>query len=410
MRSFLPNFLVRGCVVSCRFALTAAIALWGIVPVAFAVDQAAIARAARDGIGVLSPVQSLPITLRQDAIPEALPCNVPPEGEDPPMLLEPFEFECLSSIATSEPSAPVQPYSFTLDEQDAALVVIVSRGAASMNPWFSTVGSQQGFAYSGGRWVYRDDVGPSVALGNLTSNAPLWGNTVPIGGLQLSSGWSGTSDRLKQGDFAYSSSVGRLNYTDTSATSGAIDYGVTASSGSLRYGVTPDLTLESQFQGAPALATRGIGSTFSAGEFGTFRVGATNSHFHQSTAWRYRFGYNVNLTEDVSLAVTNEQVEAGFGDLSTYRSGLNSAPLMKNALAAGIPVSGGTLMGTYTGTREHGIAVEQRFGVEHSRLIAPQVRLAVGGNRDVLSGDYEVRAGVSMPVEAFLKGSWLYLD
>lgn len=383
-------------------------------------DRAAIERAAQEGIGALSPIQLMPVRLTESASPEALPLNVLPcadPSEEVPMLLEPFDpeenikayNECMERVADTAPSS-AQPYAFGLEEKErnAVEVVIVNSGRTSMHPWFSAVGSQSGFAYSGGRWVYRDVVGPAVALGNVTSNAPLWGSGVPIGGLQLSSGWGGSAEVLEQGAFAYSSSIGRLNYTDTSATSGAIDYGVAASSASVRYGLTRTFTLESQFQDAPELATRGIGSTYSAGEFGTFRAGATNSNFQHVNAWRYRFGYNVNLTESLSLAVTNEQVDPGFGDLSAYKSGLNSAPLMRNTLAAGVPLNGGALLGTYTGTREHGIAVEQRFGLEHSRLVAPGVRLAVGGNRDVLSGEYEVRAGISMPVDVFFRGSWLH--
>jgi len=405
-----------------------------------------IQRAAREGISVLAPAQPLPVApataapLRELDLDPA-PCRLrPAEGltdaslqpapgaaqaatptesaTDPqadlgepadPAAAASLPIEC-ANLFPDVPQVPQQNYAFGLETQDpvpTGSVMVVTGVARPANPWFSAVGSQQGFAYGGGRWTYRDTAGPTVALGNLTANAPIWGSTVPIGGLQVSD-WKGGAPNVPEGRLAYSSSVGVLNYTDAAATSGAIDYGVTAGSGTLRYGLTPTVTLESQMQTAPDLSTHGLGTTYAAGELGTFQVGATQSSFDHVNAWRYRFGYNVNLTESVSLAVTNEQIDAGFGDLSQYRAGAAAAPRMRNTLAAGVPLRGwGTLTGTYTGMREGGVPVEQRFGLQHSMLVAPSVRLAVGADRDVVSGDYEMRAGVTMPVDAFVRGRWL---
>lgn len=390
-------------------------------------------RDAREGIQVLSPTQAMPVEAvadlpYQELAPaplslDPLPCDLyPSEGltdaslqidtndapNERPVALP---VQC-ANVFPDVPSAlaPARTYDFGLDASELGLtepVMVVTRSHPSTHAWFSSVGSQYGFAYRGGGWTYRDTVGPTVSLGNLTANAPLWGSTVPLGGLQFSSGWRTGSEVLSPGAVAVSSSIGRLNYTDTSATAGAIDYGATAGSGSLRYGLTPTLTLESQIQTAPDMETRGVGTTYAAGELGTFRLGVTRSEFEQAHAWRYRLGYNVNLSESVSVAVTNEQIEAGFGDLSVYRDGVAASPIMRNTLAAGVPLRGGTLTGTYTGTRESGIAVEQRFGLEHSRFVAPGVRLAVGADRDILTGDYEMRAGISMPVDTFMHGRWL---
>ncbi|WP_460490317.1 fimbrial protein [Bordetella tumbae] len=417
-----------------------------------------IQRAAREGIRVLSPTQSLPVapvanvpfqelpldpspcqmqpaeglkdaSLHENPSPtapetaadaaDADPVNAPtPDSPGDPSALSQtpadqaaaLPIECANLFPDIVP-VPQQEYSFGLETVDPALqdpVVVVTTGHPSTRPWFSAVGSQQGFSYSGGQWTYRDTVGPTVSMGNLTANAPIWGSAVPIGGLQVSSSWNGGAQTVSEGTFAYSSAVGRLNYTDTTVPAGAIDYGETAGSGSLRYGLTPKLTLESQMQSAPDMSTHGLGTTYAAGGLGTFQMGATQSNFDHVNAWRYRFGYNVNLAESVSLAVTNEQIGVGFGDLSDYRSGAVGAPTMRNTLAAGVPLRGwGTLTGSYTGTRESGVAVEQRFGLEHSMLVAPSVRLAVGADRDVVTGDYEMRAGITMPVDAFMRGRWI---
>ncbi|MBO1112491.1 fimbrial protein [Bordetella petrii] len=409
-------------------------------------DWNEIERAARQGISVLAPAQPLPVapaalSESRELDLDPMPCRLTPaEGLTDASLQPPagladaaqrppgpdatgtidapidagtaaaaLPIQCANLFPDVAP-VPPQDYAFGLETRDPVpygSVMVVTGVAQPANPWFSSVGSQQGFSYGGGRWTYRDTAGPTVALGNLTANAPIWGSAVPIGGLQVAD-WAGGAQQVPQGRLAYSSTVGVLNYTDTAAQSGAIDYGVTAGSGALRYGLTPALTLESQMQSAPDLSTRGLGSTYSAGELGTFQAGATQSSFDHINAWRYRFGYNVSLFESVSLAVTNEQIGAGFGDLSQYRNGAAAAPQMRNTLAAGVPILGwGTLTGTYTGLRESGEAIEQRFGLEHSMLVAPSVRLAVGADRDVVTGDYEMRAGVTMPVDAFVRGRWL---
>jgi len=405
-----------------------------------------IERAAREGISVLAPAQPLPVA--PVARPESreldldpMPCQLTPAegltdsslrpvaslpdaaqrppGPDATGTLDgpvdagpeaaPLPIQCANLFPDVAP-APRQEYAFGLETRDPVphgSVMVVTGMAQPPNPWFSSVAAQQGFSYGGGRWVYQASAGPTVALGNLTANAPIWGSAVPIGGLQIAD-WAGGTQHVPQGRLAYSSTVGVLNYTDMAARSGAIDYGVTAGSGTVRYGLTPELTLESQMQSAPDLSTRGLGSTYSAGDLGTFQAGATQSSFDDINAWRYRFGYNVNLFESVSLAVTNEQIGAGFGDLAQYRNGVAAAPQMRNTLAAGVPIMGwGTLTGTYSGLRQSGEPIEQRFGLQHSMLIAPSVRLAVGADRDVVTGHYEMRAGVTMPVDAFMRGRWL---
>ncbi|MCD0504315.1 fimbrial protein, partial [Bordetella petrii] len=388
-------------------------------------DWSEVQRAARDGIAVLAPAQPMPVTPvsvseSRELELDPVPCQLrPAEGLTDaslqsdagvgPAQAAPLPIQC-ANMFPDVPAVPQQQYSFgleTLDPVPGGSIMVVTGVAQAPSPWFSSVGSQQGFAYTAGRWTYRDAVGPTVALGNLTANAPMWGSAVPIGGLQVSD-WAGGRQAVPQGRLTYSSAVGALNYTDTAAPAGAFDYGVTAGSGTLRYGLTPVLTLESQVQSAPGMATQGMGTTYSAGDLGTFQAGATQSNFDHVNAWRYRFGYNVNLWESLSLAVTNEQTEAGFGDLSLYRAGGVAAPRTSNTVAAGVPVQGwGTVSGTYSGLRESGQAVEQRFGLQHSMFVAPGVRLAVGADRDVVSGDYLMRAGLSMPVDAFVLGRWL---
>lgn len=387
------------------------------------------------GIGALAPVQPLPVrpapSLESRAVPlDPSPCDlqtmepavdtsvratgeaslldlgIPGTGAALTGDVEPLPADCVLAA----PEEPAPDYSFGLEDGDISSVpvVVISGVSRPSRPWFASVGGQDGLRYGGSRnWVYRNTSGPSFAVGNITANAPAWGSGAPVGGLQISN-WGGSGATAPEGSFGYSSSVGRLNNMDPAASSGAVDYGASVGSGSVRYGLTPVLTLEGQMQSAPSLTTRGMGTTYSAGDYGTFRAGATQSSFDAVNAWRYRFGYSVDVADTVNLGYTAEQIGAGFGDLSTYSSGAASAAQTRNTLSAGVPITGwGTLSGTYSGLREGSALAEQRVGLSHSMFVAPKVKLAVGADRDILSGDYEWRANLSMPVDTFMRGTWL---
>ena len=388
------------------------------------------------GIGALAPVQPLPVrpapslesravpldpspcglqtmepavdtSVRATGEPDLLDLGIPGTGAALTGDVEPLPADC---GALAAPEEPAPDYSFGLEDGDISSVpvVVISGVSRPSRPWFASVGGQDGLRYGGSRnWVYRSTSGPSFAVGNITANAPAWGSGAPVGGLQISN-WGGSGATAPEGSFGYSSSVGRLNNMDPAASSGAVDYGASVGSGSVRYGLTPVLTLEGQMQSAPSLTTRGMGTTYAAGDYGTFRAGATQSSFDAVNAWRYRFGYSVDVADTVNLGYTAEQTGAGFGDLSTYSSGAASAAQTRNTLSAGVPITGwGTLSGTYSGLREGSALAEQRVGLSHSMFVAPKVKLAVGADRDILSGDYEWRANLSMPVDTFMRGTWL---
>ncbi|WP_255593896.1 fimbrial protein [Achromobacter sp. ES-001] len=399
------------------------------------------------GIGVLSPVQPIPVRPAPSIESRAVPLGPPPCGlraaepaldtsvqgtedsgdEAIPGLntglsqgMEGGALACDDQVAgAADGNAPddsgtsdsgVPDYSFALEESDIPRipVVVISGVSRPTRPWFSSVSGQDGLRYGGDRnWVYRNTAGPSLTVGNINANAPAWGSTAPVGGLQIAN-WAGSAATVPEGSFGYSSSVGKLNRMDPAASSGAVDYGASVGMGSVRYGLTPALTVEGQMQSAPSLTTRGMGTTYAAGEYGTFQAGATQSSFDASNAWRYRFGYNVEVADAVNLGYTNEQIGAGFGDLSNYSGGVAAAPQSRNTLSAGVPIQGwGTFSGTYSGLHEGSVLAEQRVGLTHSMFVAPKVKLAVGADRDIVSGNYEWRANLSMPVDTFMRGTWL---
>lgn len=390
------------------------------------------------GIGILSPVQPIPVrpapSLDARAVPLApAPCDlqvaepamdtsvqgtedsggadlIPGLGASLTGAAEASPLGCEQTAAAPEETPSTPDYDFALDSGDIPRipVVVISGVSRPTRPWFASVSGQDGLRYGGDRnWVYRNTEGPSVTVGNINANAPAWGSSAPVGGLQIAN-WAGSGATVPEGSFGYSSSVGKLNHMDPSARSGAVDYGASVGTGSVRYGLTPALTLEGQMQSAPSLTTRGMGTTYAAGEYGTFQAGATQSSFDASNAWRYRIGYSVDVADAVNLGYTNEQIGAGFGDLSTYSGGVSGAPQTRNTLTAGVPITGwGTISGTYSGLHEGSTLAEQRVGLSHSMFVAPKVQLAVGADRDIITGNYGWRANLSMPVDTFMRGTWL---
>jgi len=359
------------------------------------------------GIGVLAPVLPLPVAPETPLASRELPPDLCDQDDDVGLL-------CAASMP-SDPALDAAPdfpaYAFEPLESDLRVgpPVTVMTGVASPRPrWFSSVSSQEGLSYGDRSWTYREAGGTSLSLGNITPGAPAWGSAAPIGGVRFASSTPVDGSLLGKGLLSYSSSFGRLNGMDPNATSGAVAYGAAAGSSMVSYGLSPNLTVESQMQTARDLSARGLGTTYSAGELGTFQAGVTHSRLDAVDASRYRLGYNVDVANAVKLGLTTERVQAGFGDLSSYQSGAAS-PYTRNIWSAGVPISGyGTLTGTYSaGMGADPSTDERRFGLQHSMELAPQVRFAVGADRDVVSGSYDVRANLILPFDPVVFGRWL---
>jgi len=361
---------------------------------------------ARYGIGVLAPALPLPVSPSEPLPARALPAEICQDDDD---------IGLLCAAAASGPDTTLADPLYVLSLQPSDLgpgtkVHVVDGIARPRRPWFASVGSQGGLAYGDRNWVYQDAQGPSVVVGNLSSAASAWGSpAAAIGGLQLSSAGlaAPSAGPLEPGQFGYSSSIGRLNYTDPAATSGAVAYGPPVGTGSFRYGVTADLTLEGQVQSAPELSSHGVGTTYSAGEYGSVQAGVTRSLYDTVAANRYRLGYSVDVAHDVSLGLATERTESGFGDLATLQSG-GASSYHRNIWSAGLPVAGvGMLSGTYTtGSGADPLNDTHRVGLTQSVQLAPTVQFAVGADRDIATGDYGVRANLSMPVDTFMRGFW----
>lgn len=375
--------------------------------------------AARYGIGVLAPAMpqqvQLPGPVEGYALsPEPDPCaewSGPPAPADlAPTPGQEAPADCQRAFPQYEVPQVSPSYALDLERRElAGSRPVLSQGVVLPQPrWFSAINARPALSYGDRNWLYRGTEGPAVGVGNLTANSPAWGAGAALGGVQISDQFDSSSN-IGEGKFGYSSSVGRLNLMDPSATAGAVDYGASAGSGTVRYGLTSAVTVEGQMQTTRGLTTRGMGTRYNAGEVGTFEAGVTQSNFDSVNAWRYRFGYNVTMADTVKVGLTGEDVGAGFSDLSSYSSGAAATRLMRSTLSAGVPLRGmGTLSGTYTSdVLGRGDPNDRRVGLQHSMELAPNVQFALGADRDLLSGDYEWKANLSMPVDTFMRGHWL---
>ncbi|WP_454691787.1 fimbrial protein [Achromobacter aloeverae] len=275
-----------------------------------------------------------------------------------------------------------------------------ARPLGAPKPWFAGISTVGGIEEGDRSLTYRSVEGPSLSLGSQSTYTPAWGSAATIGGFGFSNLTAAADAPVAEGKLGYSSMFGHLDYTDTSATQGGIAYGSAAGSSALRYGVTKDWTVEGQAQSARALSATGLGSTYSIGQWGTLNAGATQSRYDEAESWRYRLGYKVDVWSGITLGYANEQTQAGYNDLSTYSTGPIDTRQSRNTLSAGLPMGGwGTLTGTYYGVRDaDGVLAERHFGLSQSMLLAPNVRLALGADRDVVTGEYAVNMNLSLPL------------
>lgn len=362
---------------------------------------------APSGISALSPAQVFSVRP-----PPSEFQSVPLAPLPPPVIITQ---EDGSTQLVTPPHADIQDFGPQYDwdyhmaydlDGNAAVDVVGSPEQTARR--FAPVAGLSGMRYAQRGWVYRQAGGPAVSVGSVKSNAPRWGSAANIGGVQLAN-WSGAANSvMPEGRLGYSSTVGRLDYSDANAKSGGLTYGPSVGGGAVRYGLTSDFTVESQLQRAPDMSVMGVGGIYSAGQWGTVQAGATQGSLQSGAGWRYELGYNVALTDYFKLGYRAIATEEGYGDLAGYTSGPAGSANQRNIVTAGVPLGGGygTFSGTYNGLRDQGAFTEQRLGVQHSLDLTPRTRFVLGADRDAVSGDYAMRMQLTMPVD-ILSGSLL---
>lgn len=243
--------------------------------------------------------------------------------------------------------------------------------------------------------------GQTVSVGALDTNAPSWSSGVQIGGLQISSWPTGSNAVMPDGEFGFSSTVGGLASSTSTANSGS--YATSAGSSSVRYGLTPDFTVESQVQNATSMNLVGVGGLYSLGRFGTVSAGHAQSRYSADQGHRMSLGYRYQA-QSFSLNFRNDFSSPGFADLAAYNDGTTANQRLSNSVRADVPVRGyGTISGTFVGLRD-GTSTSNRIGLMQQVAVSRDVNLGLGADRDISSGDVTMRMNVTMPVELFVGG------
>jgi hypothetical protein len=243
--------------------------------------------------------------------------------------------------------------------------------------------------------------GQTVSVGALDTNAPSWGSGVQLGGLQISSWPTGANAVMPDGEFGFSSTVGGLASSTSTANSGS--YATSAGSSSVRYGLTSDFTVESQVQNATSMNLVGVGGLYSLGRFGTVSAGHAQSRYATEQGHRVSLGYRYDARA-FSLNFRNDLSSPGFADLAAYNDGTTANQRLSNSVRADVPVRGfGTISGTFVGLRD-GTANSNRIGLMQQVAVSRDVNLGLGADRDISSGDVTMHMNVTMPVELFVGG------
>ena len=276
-------------------------------------------------------------------------------------------------------------------------VVDVAYGLGHARPAsFTSVSSR--VQLGAGNWSYQDATqGLGVAVGGVTTTASTSLPASRLGGIQIVQNASSTGP-LQAGEIGYVSSLGMLNYSDATASSGGLQYGPSAGAGALRMGVSDTLTMESQLQAAPGLINMGMGGLYSAGAWGALQAAAVQSRYQGNEDWRYTLAYQADL-EGVQLGVQHEQSGAGYVDLAAYQAGPSGSAYWRNALTAGVPMgAAGMLQGSYAASGS-GPLVEQTVGLMHSMALGQQgAQIALGANRNLTLREYGMSLQLRLPV------------
>ncbi|MGB3287937.1 MAG: hypothetical protein WBA83_01545 [Burkholderiaceae bacterium] len=261
------------------------------------------------------------------------------------------------------------------------------------SPWLARP-KDTSWTLGASNWRYSNRQGLDVTLGNDAIVVPAWGNSARMGGVSIS------QSSLAAGDgqaWQYSMSVGALDYSSGSMAND-LSYGPTASNTVLRYGLSPDVTLESQLELAPNLATSGLGGNYQT-RWGAWSAGVARASYGLYTGWRYQAAYTVDVMDDVQLSWLNERHTAGFVDLSRYRDSQVSPGGVRQKLTAKVPLGRwGDVTGSYENEYSATGDMRRSFGVGQQFWYSPNLRIGLKAEREVISGDYDIGLRFSVPI------------
>lgn len=247
-------------------------------------------------------------------------------------------------------------------------------------------------------WRYISSSGYGVTLGNASSLAPAWSQSVRLAGVGIHRA-PGLGREPGDG-WAYAIAVGALDDSTDTLSSSDLTYGPAAYDASAKHAVNPNLTLASQAQGTSDLFALGLGGEYSMNDWGSWALGVSMARGPAEDGWRYQLGYKVDVFSDWRLSWVNEQRGEGYSDLSSYRENALACGCVRNQWQLSLPVGRwGKLSGTYEQLDRAVQESERTFGLMQQFWYSPHLRVRLEANRNIVMGTYGLGAKFSVPLD-----------
>lgn len=300
----------------------------------------------RPGLSVLLPAQSFPVA---------------PDLQGPPaqeLALDPLDEDPLAASPAEIQTAYQLDWQPGVDWTPSTQSFGASRSLRA-NYRLGQVHPTPGWVPETGRFIYVQENGSSLVIGQVDERTGFWGSSARLGGMQVTR-LPGMSSRgtLMPGAFGMSAAIGRISHEDLgSVGSGGLSIGAPMATSTLRYGLTSDFTLESHLQGAADTSEKGLGGIMTIGDWGALRMSTVQTQDVLNSSQRAGLGLQVKLDQ--------QQFESTYESLRTGPGGL-----------------------------------EQKLGFKHSWFLAPQTSVQIGGDRELSNGNYSMKMQLSVPLDA----------
>lgn len=247
-------------------------------------------------------------------------------------------------------------------------------------------------------WRYVSSSGYGVTLGNASSHAPAWSQSVRLAGV-------GVHRTLGMGrepgdGWAYAIAVGALDDSTSTLAGSDLAYGPAAYDAFAKRAINSNLTLASQAQGTSDLSALGLGGEYSLNDWGAWVLGVSRAQRSTEAGWRYQLGYKVDVFRDWRLSWVNEQRGAGYSDLSSYREDARACGCVRNEWQLSLPMGRwGKLSGTYEQLDRAVQESERTFGLTQQFWYSPHLSVRLEANRNIVMGTYGFGAKFSVPLD-----------
>lgn len=244
-------------------------------------------------------------------------------------------------------------------------------------------------------WRTRLEEGPELLVGRSEISVPEWNESVPLGGINLSQSFLGSSDDVSR--WNYSLAFGAVDRSDAGASE--LEFGPTAGSLALSYDYSPSLGLESQTEVTADLIMTGLTGKYDFGGLGRLRSGIARSAQGLRKGWRYRAMADFDLPGGINLEWIGERHTDGFMDIRRQAQGAEPIAGGRQRWSANWDAGRwGKWSGSYESVRDRWGAQQRRFGMSQQFWYSPNLQIRLHAEREVVSDDYDIGLRFSFPL------------